>query len=167
MKMFRTVAAAAAMLVIGASGAQAQAIGIQGVWGDDTDLGLGARLEWGLNNVFTNQGPFSRTFLITELNYFFPDCDPIDCGFLEINANVAVPITANTIDPYAGLGLNIARFSVEVGDDDESETEVGLNLLGGLRFRMGNLGAYTEGRFVLSGAEQFVLTFGILVGGGR
>lgn len=165
MKMWRSFAAAAASVVILSSSAQAQAIGIQGVWGEDTDLGLGARLEWGLNNVFTTQGAFSRTFLITEFNYYFPDfCEDVDdCSFWEINGNIAVPITAQTIDPYAGLGLNIARVSV-LG---ESDSEVGLNLLGGLRFNLGRLGAYTEGRFVLSGAEQFSLTFGLLVGGGR
>ena len=94
MKIWRTIAAAAAAVTISSASAHAQAIGIQGAWGDDTDLGLGARLEWGLNNVFTNQGPFSRTFLITEFNYFFPDCD--ECSFFELNANVAVPITAST-----------------------------------------------------------------------
>lgn len=163
--MWRSFAAAAAAIVILSSSAQAQAIGIQGLWAEETDLGLGARLEWGLDNVFTTQGAFSRTFLITEFNWFFPDCD--ECSFFEINGNLAVPITAQTIDPYAGLGINIARAAVDVGTETISDTDVGLNLLAGLRFNLGTLGAYTEGRFVVSGAEQFVLTFGLLVGGGR
>jgi hypothetical protein len=167
MKVWRTIAAAAAAVVICSADAEAQAFGVQGVWGDDTDFGIGVRAEWNLTNVFTNQGPFSRTFLITEFNYYFPDCDPIDCNFWEINGNIAVPITAQTIDPYVGLGLNIAHASVEAGDFEGDDTEVGLNLLGGLRFNLGTLGAYTEGRIVLSGAEQFSLTFGLLVGGGR
>jgi len=151
--------------VIGAADAQAQAFGVQGSWGDDTDFGIGARLELGLPNLFTTQGPFSRTYLIGSFDWFFPDfCDDIDdCSYWEINANLAIPITAQSIDPYVGTGLNIAR----VAAFDESETEVGLNLLGGIRFNLGSLGAFTEGRFVLSGAEQFVLTFGVLVGGTR
>jgi hypothetical protein len=167
MRSFRLFAAVAAALAIGSADARAQAIGIQGIWGEDTDFGIGARLEFSLANTFTTTGPFSRTFLITEFNYFFPDCDPGDCSFFEFNGNIAVPITATTIDPYAGIGLNIARASVEFDNVDASDTEVGLNLLGGLRFNLGTIGAYTEGRFVISGSEQFSLTFGLLVGGRR
>ena len=165
MKTWRVFAAVTAALVIGTADAQAQAFGVQGSWGDDTDLGIGARLELGLPNLLTSEGPLANTFLIGSFDYFFPDfCDAFDdCSYWEINGNLAVPITSSTIDPYAGAGLNIARMSVL----DSSETEVGLNLLGGLRFNLGGLGAFGEGRFVLSGSEQFVLTFGVLVGGTR
>jgi hypothetical protein len=44
---------------------------------------------------------------------------------------------------------------------------VGLNLLGGLKFALGSLSSYAEGRFELGGGEQLVLTFGVLVGGGN
>lgn len=165
MKTWRVFAAVSAALVIGSADANAQAFGIQGSWGDDTDLGIGARLELGLPNLLTSQGPLSNTFLIGSFDWFFPDfCDNIDdCSYYEFNANLAVPITASTIDPYAGAGLNIARMSVL----DASDTEVGLNLLGGLRFNLGGASAFGEGRFVLGGSEQFVLTLGVLVGGTR
>lgn len=165
MKTWRVFAAVAAALVIGTADAHAQAFGVQGSWGDDTDLGIGARLELGLPNLLTSEGPLSNTFLIGSFDWFFPDfCDQFDdCSYFELNGNLAVPITANTIDPYAGAGLNIARMAV-LG---ESDTEVGLNLLGGLRFSLGGASAFGEGRFVLGGSEQFVLTLGVLVGGTR
>jgi hypothetical protein len=165
MKTWRVFAAVAAAIAIGTADAKAQAFGIQGSWGDDTDLGIGARIELGLPNLLTSQGPFANTFLIGSFDWFFPDfCDDLDdCSYWEINTNLAVPITSSTIDPYAGAGLNIAHVSLF----DASDTEVGLNLLGGLRFRVGGLGAFGEGRFVLGGSEQFVLTFGVLVGGTR
>lgn len=171
MKTWRVFAAVAAALVIGTADAQAQAFGVQGSWGDDTDFGIGARLELGLPNLLTSEGPLSNTFLIGSFDYFFPDCGgfgtDVDCSFWELNGNLAVPITSSTIDPYAGAGLNIARASVESGTFEASDTEVGLNLLGGLRFSLGGASAFGEGRFVLGGSEQFVLTLGVLVGGTR
>jgi hypothetical protein len=165
MKTWRAFAAVTAALVIGSADAEAQAFGIQGNWGSDTDFGLGARLELGLPNLITSDGPLSNTFLIGSFDWFFPDfCDNVDdCSYWELNGNLAVPITSSTIDPYAGLGLNVGRVAV----GDASNTEVGLNLLGGLRFRLGSLGAFGEGRAVLGGVEQLVLTFGVLVGGTR
>lgn len=165
MKTWRVFAAIAALLVIATTDAQAQAFGVQGNWGDDTDLGIGARLELGLPNLFTTEPPLSNTFLIGSFDWFFPDrCDNVDdCSYWELNGNLAVPITASGIDPYAGAGLNIARASVL----DASDTEVGLNLLGGLRFALGGASAFGEGRFVLGGSEQFVLTVGVLLGGTR
>lgn len=165
MKTWRVFAAVAAALVVGTADAEAQAFGIQGSWGDDTDFGVGARLELGLPNLFTAEPPLSNTFLIGSFDYFFPDfCDAFDdCSYWEFNANLAVPITATSIDPYAGLGLNVGRMSVA----DVSDSEVGLNLLGGLRFALGGLSAFGEGRFVLGGVEQFVLSLGVLVGGTR
>ncbi|HEX6135196.1 MAG TPA: hypothetical protein VFZ24_14605 [Longimicrobiales bacterium] len=165
MKTWRVFAAVAAALVIGTADAQAQAFGVQGNWSDDFDLGIGARLELGLPNLFTTEGPFSNTYLIGSFDWFFPDDDPVEFDYWEINANLAIPITATTIDPYAGLGLNIGHISVDA--TDTSDTEVGLNLLGGLRFNLGNVGAFTEGRFVIGDNDHFVLTFGVLVGGTR
>jgi opacity protein-like surface antigen len=163
----------------GASAAQAQRFGPQLSWSDDFDFGLGARVEIPFEGLFTDEGPFSRTFGIGSFDYFFPDCDftieetEFDCSYWELNANLAVPIAASGIDPYAGAGLNVARLSYDYDSDDfpdvevGSDTEIGLNLLAGLRFPVGGLAAFLEGRFEISGGEQFVLTGGVLLGGPR
>ena len=170
MKTWPSLLGAAAAVAISASAVQAKQFGIQGSWGDDSDFGIGARIEYGLPNLLTNSGPFSRTFLIGSFDYFFPDCpDDVDCTYWEINSNLAIPLVASGIDPYVGAGLNIAHVSAELEGSDlgGSDTEVGLNLLGGLRFPLGGVSAFAEGRIELGGGEQFVLTFGALLGGAR
>jgi opacity protein-like surface antigen len=159
--------AAAAALALTAGSAEAQRFGPSISWSDDFDLGIGARMEYDLPNLFTSEGPFSRTFLIASFDYFFPDCASVDCSFWQLNGNFAVPITATNLNPYAGAGIGIARASVSfdgIGSASSSNTEVGLNLLGGLQFRMGSLNAFSEAWLQLGGGEQFGLTFGLLFG---
>lgn len=159
----------AAALTIGAVEVQAQAIGPQVSWGNDSDLGVGARIELGLPNLLTSSGPLASTFLIGSFDYFFIDCD--ECTYWELNGNLAVPIAASSVDPYVGAGLNVSRFSIDFESDlpgfdvDGSSTDIGLNLLGGLRFPVGGLNAFGEGRFTVGGGEQLVLSFGVLFGG--
>ena len=156
--------------------AEAQRFGPQVVWGDDSDLGLGVRAEWDVGSWFTGDAQMpvqlTRTRIATSFDWFFPGCDDDEfsgeCSvdYWEINGNVLVPVTVGTVDPYVGVGLNIAHASVELDaiDFSSSDTEVGLNLLGGLNFLMGNVSSYVEGRFEIDGGEQFVLTWGVLLG---
>ncbi|HSJ13193.1 MAG TPA: hypothetical protein VK939_02185 [Longimicrobiales bacterium] len=170
MKTWGVVLGMVAMLGAGASNAEAQRIGVQGNWSDDFDLGIGARVELNLPNLLTSEGPLANTFLIGSFDYFFPDCPAdLDCSYWEINGNLAVPFAVSGLSPYAGAGLNIARIDVGLEDSDfsGSDTEIGLNLLGGLRFPIGGVSAYGEARLELGGGEQFVLTFGAMVGGSR
>jgi hypothetical protein len=166
--MRRVVLGTAIAFAVSAGNLQAQRLGAQLSWGDDSDLGLGVRLEAGLPNLLTNTGALSRTYFIGSFDYFFIDCR-FDCSYWEINANLAVPVVAATIDPYLGAGLNIAHISI--GDDDlepfdreASDTDLGVNLLGGLRFPIGNLSSFLELRGELGGGDQLVLTFGFLFG---
>jgi opacity protein-like surface antigen len=154
--------------------ASAQRFGVQANWADDFDFGIGVRAELDFPNLLTSEGPFSRTFGIGSFDYFFPDCGGVsgfDCSYWEVNLGLAVPIVAASVDPYVGAGLNIARFSADYDevlpglDFGASSTDVGVNLLGGLRFPLGGLSAYGEARIELGGGEQLVLTFGVLLGG--
>jgi opacity protein-like surface antigen len=156
-------------LVFFALPVHAQRFGAQINWGEDWDLGIGARIEFPLG--LQADGILSRAFAIGSFDYYFPDCggiDEVDCSFFEINLNGAVPLTAEGFNPYVGGGLNIARFSVDIAGDTAgggSDTEVGLNLLGGLRFLIGTIAAFAEAKFVVNGAEQLAVTFGVLFGG--
>lgn len=160
---------AVVLLTVFALPVQAQRFGAQLSWGDDFDLGLGARLEFGLGNLLQNEGLLSRAYGIASFDYFFPDCAAgFDCNYWELNLNGAVPLVATNIDPYVGGGLNIARFSTGPdGSADVSDTDLGLNALAGLRFLLGTLSAFAEARLELGGGGQFVLTFGALFGGSR
>lgn len=92
----------------------------------------------------------------------------MDWTYLEINANVAYsfPLSgSSSLRPYAGGGLNIARSSIDFdlpGLRSTSDTEVGLNVLGGSKFGSGRLTPFAELRLELGGGEQFVITGGFL-----
>ncbi|MDV3207377.1 MAG: hypothetical protein LOY04_09960 [Rhodococcus ruber] len=175
MRWIRNTWLALSLLALAAAPASAQRFGVHANWSDDFDFGIGGRVEVDALNLITDERPLSRTFFIGTFD--FPDCgfdledDSFDCSYWEINGNLAIPLAAADIDPYVGAGLNIARFSADYSgtvpgvDLEGSDTDVGLNLLGGLRFMLSSLSAYAEARLELGGGEQFVITGGVLVGG--
>ena len=172
MKRFAILLAGLALVHLAPTQAEAQVnFGPYIAWGDDADLGIGGRVDVGLGNAFgVDSGPFQNLFLNSGVTYFFFDCDEgfddVDCSWIEINGNLAVPFTmeGSSIQPYAGTGLNIARVSVESDeiDFDRDDTEVGLNVLGGIFFPISDLRGFGEIKFELGGGEQFVLSGGIL-----
>lgn len=149
-----------ALVLAGVTSLEAQAVlepyatayphfGLQASIADDAELGVGARYENRMSGMFPDL-PNLRFAL--SFDYFFPD----NFDYWEINANVFNLFrTRNArVIPYAGGGLNIARIS-----NGGSDTEVGLNLLGGLRLP-GRSRPYLEARVELGGGEQFVVTLG-------
>lgn len=151
----------AAILLGAGSAAQAQqatpvSIGAQVSFAEDADLGVGARVEVGLPQLSP------RIFAIGSFDWFFPD----GFDYFEINANLgySVPVTSTSISPYVGGGLNFARVSVDVFGDSHSDTDLGLNVLGGMKFKpaAARFTPFVEARFELSGGEQFVISGGIL-----
>jgi opacity protein-like surface antigen len=134
--------------------------GAQASFGDDTDFGIGARLEYVPRALFRNAPVLSAA----SFDWFFPDAPAgVDVQYWEINYNVYYLFTADALRPYAGGGLNIAHASGSVAGFGASDTQVGLNLGGGLRFRTaGRLTPFIEARVELSGGEQFVLTGGLV-----
>jgi opacity protein-like surface antigen len=168
---WRVVLGTAAFVALSAGNAAAQRFGVQGNFADDFDFGIGARVEMGAENLFTSQGALSQTFVIGSFDYFFPDCpEDLDCSYWEINANVAVPLVVSGFSPYVGTGLNIARVSIDAEEVDGfggSETDIGLNLLAGLRIPVGGISGFGEVRYELAGGEQLVFTLGALLGGQR
>jgi hypothetical protein len=153
-----------ALLLAVPSVVQAQvSFGPQLSWGSDSDLGVGARAVIGLPQVRPGLEA------IISGDYFFIDCGGADCSWIEVNANAAIPVPLSpTLNTYVGAGLNIARVSVDVGPPfgSVSNTEIGINVLGGLKFPAGTVTPFAEARFSIGGGEQFVLTGGVLLGGG-
>lgn len=101
-------------------------------------------------------------------DYFFPDIEGYN--YFEVNANAlySLPLAGITgFRPYVGGGLNIARGSLDIdlpeglGDISASDTELGLNLIGGAEFGIGRIRPFAELRAQIAGGEQFVLTGGI------
>ncbi len=156
--MIAVVAMAAALTVRSAEAQTATTrafqFGPQIDWGTDTDFGIGGRFVWtGLGETIAVRGLEG----VGSFDVFFPG-DGLN--YWELNANITYPLTipsAPRISPYFGGGLNIAHAS-----DGGSETDVGVNVLGGTRFGIGILQAFVEGRLELHSGSQFVITFGLL-----
>lgn len=173
MKRWSWILAVALVLPFLAQPAQAQvSFGPQLAWGDATDLGIGARAEFGLGEAFGfTESPFAELYGSATATYFFWDCGggfgpggaDLDCNYIELNANGAIPFEIDAgVTPFVGAGLHLGRTSVSSSGFSDSDTEVGLNILGGLQFPLGGYGGFVEGKFGLTGADQFVLSTGIL-----
>lgn len=155
--LLTAIGLATAMLMLQPPAASAQVYGgVQGVWGSDTDAGIGARV---LGNIED-----ANLEAVGSFNYYFPDDEGPgdDVSFWEVNANLFyhfhLPETSNVL-PYLGGGLNVSRLS-----NGASDTEAGLNLGGGFRFPLEDVSPYVEGRFVAGGHDQVVLTLGLMFG---
>jgi len=126
--------------------------GAQADWGDNTDFGIGGRLEHGLTKLFPNV-PLRAA---ASFDYFFPGNS---LNYWEINYNVFYQLKADALTPYAGGGLVLAYASAGGG----SNSDLGVNLGGGLKFATGGkMTPFIEARVELGAGEQFVLTGGLL-----
>lgn len=150
----------AAFLVLAAGDLAAQTkFGGQVSWGDESDFGIGGRLAVDAADI-----PLE---IFGTFDWFFPDEPPgVDLTYWEINGNLAYLFEirdAPSIIPYAGGGLNIAHVNRETSTTDVSDTEVGLNLLGGIRFEtQASVQPFIEFRLEVEGGDQFVVSAGVL-----
>lgn len=154
--MLRKVTAvfgAAVVFALVATPAQSQIyLGPEVAWNDDADFGIGAGVEFDLPSLYPGIA-FHGDFI-----YYFPD----GFDFLEFNANLTYdfPLEESSVVPFALAGLNIGRVSIDSespGIDGASETEVGLNLGGGIKFNAGSFQPRVAARFVVAGYESFTI----------
>ncbi|GBC84353.1 hypothetical protein HRbin11_00778 [bacterium HR11] len=123
---------------------------------DDVDVGLGVRAFWNLRRLARNLE------LLTTFDYFFPGGG---LSYFEINGNLVYNfhLRQTSLTPYAGLGLNIAHASVEgFFGFEASDTDIGVNFLGGVKYPLSRLLIFGELRVEAGGGEQFVVAGGVL-----
>lgn len=144
------------LLVCLPAGASGQVLfGAEALFGTETDFGIGGRIHYDLGTTapLEFQGAF---------DLFFPD-GPAD--YWEINGNLWYNLptsSGSTALPYLGGGLNIGHVSANGFDD----TELGVNLGGGVKFGFTNTIPFLEARVTLGGIdEQLVIGGGVLFGG--
>lgn len=116
---------------------------------NDGDIGIGATIGAPMEAV--GEGiRFMGDFL-----YYFPDIGT----YLEINANLTYdfPLDESTIVPFVLAGLNFGRSSREVAGVTLTNTDVGLNLGGGIVFDAGRFRPAVGGRFILRTGSPFVV----------
>lgn len=129
-------------------------VGPQINFATDTDVGIGVRLAGDL-------GGYPGWELIGSFDVYFPDGD---FDFWEINGNAIynLDVRSTTIFPYVGGGLNVAHRDGP-GTGDGSDTDLGLNVLGGVKFATdGPVTPYAELRGTIEGSDQLVVTIGVL-----
>lgn len=125
-------------------------LGPEIAFNDEVDFGIGVGLEFDLPSIDPNLS------YMGDLLFFFPD----GFDYLEFNTNLAYdfPLENASVVPFALGGLNVARASAE-GPDDGSDTEIGLNLGGGIKFDAGSVSPRITGRFTPFSTDSFTLTF--------
>ena len=165
-------------LVLSVSSTDAQVrLGGQLSFADDASFGVGPRVVVGFHDL---KDIASGLWLMGSFNLFFPDEDlygePGNADYYEINGNIVYEIVlpANpTVIPYVGTGLNLAKRSLtfteplppgrEIGESI-SETDLGLNILGGLNFPMRGVRPFVEFRGqCCKGPGQFIVASGLVL----
>lgn len=153
--------AAALMLAVPATAVGQVAFGPQLSFGGDTDLGIGGR-------VLANVESMEHWDFIGTFDVWFPDdSGDNDVSAWEANGNLAYNFVVEdtSLNPYAGAGLSIFHVSVDnnsLPGADFDDTDLGLNLFGGLKFPGQSITPFVEVRAVLEAADQVVVTGGIL-----
>lgn len=151
----------AMLCLAGVNQANAQEVHVGGQlsYGDDSDFGLGPRV------VFDDPS-LGEFRIVATFDIFFPDSPSgTDVDYWEINGNGIYDFqlrNSPNVIPYVGAGLNIAHASVGSGVLNASDTQLGINLLGGFEFIVGSVRPFVELRVELEGGEQLVVTGGIL-----
>ena len=149
-------ALAALCLAAGNLAAQAPRLGGQLSFAQDMNAGVGLRLE----DFLTPPGPRDLRLMVAY-DYYFPN-SPIQ--YWELNGNVAwgFRLAPARLALYVGGGVNIARSGVR-GVPNSAVTDLGANLLAGLRFATGTRATpYVELRPELGGGNRLVLSAGVM-----
>lgn len=140
--------------------------------GGSGDWGIGARLDAG--GVVRFIGSFDYYFVNADIlgdNSVFTGTGDTNLRFYEINTNLAVLFPTESIHPYVGGGLSISKRTFDnvtlSNFFDDNKTELGLNLLGGLKFGDSAIQPFVEARGVFYHGDEtfnnrFVVTGGIL-----
>lgn len=118
----------------------------------DIEFGLGASVGTALPSLGEGFG------LLADFIYFFPPGDGFD--YFELNGNVTYdfPLENSSVVPFLLGGLNLARASVDLGAlGSGSNTELGLNLGGGIDFDLGNFRPTAGLRAEINGGEATVI----------
>jgi len=112
--------------------------------------------------------PLPRTLeVVGSFDYFIPDRKSgAELTHWEINGNLVYRFGGiGPLTPYAGVGLNVARFDASTRvlgvTVSGGETEKALNVLGGVILSPGRIRPFIEGRVATREAREFVVAAGV------
>ncbi len=163
-RLFGSLLLAAAVTFGASTEAEAQfTFGPMAAYHDDMDFGVGAGFTMPTTGIHEQVGLWG-SFL-----YFFPDAGgnfggvDVDVSYFEINGGLYYDfVTSGSITPYALAGLVIARFSADVAGFGNSDTDIGLNLGGGIKTMLGDsMTGLVGARLELQDGSGFVIEAGL------
>jgi hypothetical protein len=136
-------------------------------YGSESSFGIAARGNLPLGRVLSPEGSVggatvSRLELAGSLHRSWPD----NGTYTEGNVDLVLPLTTlggGAARSYLGGGLHVGRVSPEVGDD---RTELGVNVLAGVRFDRRVAAPFFEVRGALGGYDQLSAAVGVQLFGG-
>lgn len=145
------------------AGAQEVRVGPYLAYHDDADLGIGGMVAAPLWSIAENLS------FLGDVGLFFPDHwggRSVDVRYWEANANALFefPLEEESYTPWVLAGLNIARWSAGRRDFEEgpwSDTEIGINVGGGLTFGTGPVRPYLGVKVELDGGRGGVIFGGV------
>jgi outer membrane immunogenic protein len=100
--------------------------------------------------------------IVPDFTWYFPD----GFDYFEVNGDIAYffPVAADSpVAPFAFGGLSIGRTSIDFGGTigSQSDTDVGLNLGGGVQFAAGSINPFAGAKFELRDNTGFVIFGGL------
>jgi hypothetical protein len=131
---------------------------------DDADLGIGGFVGIPLPDIDENLS------FVADFGFFFPDhhgSERVDADYWELNADglYRFPLENTSLTPWALAGINIAHWSYarerEGPDPSADDTEIGLNVGGGVTFGSGPVAPFAGVKFELSGGDGAVIFGGL------
>lgn len=118
---------------------------------EETFLGVDARL-----GIMALPIDFQATF-----DYYFME---ENMTFWQLSLNALLSFGPGIVfTPYVGAGLGIARTSIDMGILSASDTDTGVNLIGGARFGMGPLRPFVQAQVTMLGDVELVTIAGGLL----
>lgn len=166
----RAALAFAVMAVVGVTGPAAAgaqvSVGAHGIYDADAEVyGFGPRVDVDVDDP-------GRLSFVASLDHFRPE----EGGLWGLNANLRYSIlgSGSPVAPYLGAGYSYRNESEEEEFRDlpggggiwisPEKSMSGLNLLGGLEFRVSeSLTPFTQVRYTTSGEGHLMLTGGLLL----
>lgn len=103
-----------------------------------------------------------------DFNFFAPKkSGPAKVGWVGVNVNAAYWFQATdelTLYPLVGLNISSIRATANYlgATSSNRQTEIGLNLGGGVMYKIDNIAPFIEGKYVVSEFDQAVFSLGVL-----
>jgi hypothetical protein len=136
-------------------------------YGSETELGFGARAHIPMESLISEDEEGTRTISRFEFAPSIYRGSPQGANWTEANADFLLPLfrlVEGQARAYAGAGVGVGRLSV---DEVGSTTEVGANIIGGVRFERRTFAPFAEARGSVGGTGQLGVVVGVqLFGGG-